>query len=104
MCGIGLKDNLRETMVAAIDKIESTLFSVSKVDEEVKKVMETINHQKIGISEMITEITNVDDILKVTAKAIITHIEEASIVDSHLTLTRNKVEQLGNRVAENSEI
>jgi len=92
------------TSMEAIDKIESSLFSVSKVDEEVKKVIEILNHQRTHVSDMITEINNVDNILKVTAKAIISHIEEASIVDDHIQLTSNKVESLGKKIVENTEI
>ena len=82
-----------KTSVEAIDKIESSLQSVTKVDEEVQMVMEISYNQKVHILDMIAQISNVDEILKNTAKAIISHIEEASIVDGHLEMTTNKAIQ-----------
>lgn len=90
--------------VEAMDKIELSLHSVSKIDREANKVMDTLNHQRSQIADMVTKITNVDGILKVTAETITDHIEKASIVDSHLELMSNKIELLGENGVENSEI
>ena len=82
------------TSSKAIDKIEASLLSVSKVDKEVKLFIDILEHQKAHVSEMITEINKVDNILGITAKAIIDHIEEASIVDGQLELTHHDVDLL----------
>jgi methyl-accepting chemotaxis protein len=90
------------TSIQAKGKIEESLLSVSMVDKEVKKVIEILNQQKIHISDMIAEIINVDDVLKVAAEAIINHIKEASIVDRHLEFANNKVEHFGKQISSNS--
>jgi methyl-accepting chemotaxis protein len=88
------------TSTVAIGKVESSLYSISKVDEEVKKVIEILNHQKAHISDMSKEIISTDKILKATTKAIIDHIEEASIVDKQLEHTGNQMELLGKRICD----
>lgn len=87
-----------DTSVEVIDKIESSLVSVARVDEEVKKVIGILDHQKSQISNMIAEITEVDHILKVTTTAIISHIEEAGMVDNQLKLTGSSVEEFENKM------
>jgi len=82
-----------ETSVEVIEKVESSLVSASIVYEEVKKVIDILDHQKNQIANMNAEITDIDEILKVTAKAIISHIEEASIVDNQLQLAGNTIEK-----------
>lgn len=81
------------TSVEVIDKIEASLVSVSRVDEEVKNVIDILNNQRYHISNMIAKISEVDDILKVTTKEIISHIDEAGIVDYQLQLIGNSVEE-----------
>lgn len=88
------------TSTEAIGKVESGLYSITKVDEEVKKVIEILNHQKTHISDMSKEIASTDKILKATAKTIIDHIEEASIVDKQLAHTGNQMELLGKRICD----
>ncbi|MBL4930990.1 methyl-accepting chemotaxis protein [Clostridium paridis] len=75
----------------AVNKIEESLIAVTKVDSEVKEVMETLIVQKKHIENMSSEISDVDEILKVTADTIIDHINEASIVDKQLAETKEKV-------------
>lgn len=87
-----------ETSVEVIEKVESSLVSVSRVYEEVKGVIDILNHQKNQITNMTEEITNVDEILKVTTKAIISHIEEAGIVDNQLQLAGSTVEKFEDTV------
>lgn len=82
-----------ETSVEVIEKVECSLISSSSVYEEVKKVMDILNHQKNQIVNMTAEITDIDEILKVTTKAIISHIEEAGIVDNQLRLAGNTVDK-----------
>lgn len=68
----------------AAEKIEESLSSVAKVEHEVKGVMEILSDQKRYIENMSNEIVDVDDILKITSETIISHIEEASVVDRKL--------------------
>ena len=75
-----------------MNKIELSLSSILQVDTEVKKVMEILEHQKVYISDVSEEIENIDNILKVTVKAIIDHIEEANIVDKQLECTNEYME------------
>ncbi|WP_238882760.1 methyl-accepting chemotaxis protein [Clostridium sp. YIM B02551] len=75
----------------AVNKIEESLIAVTKVDSEVKEVMETLIVQKKHIENMSSEISDVDEILNVTADTIIDHINEASIVDKQLAETKEKV-------------
>ncbi|WP_434797702.1 methyl-accepting chemotaxis protein [Terrisporobacter vanillatitrophus] len=82
-----------ETSVEVIEKVECSLVSASKVYEEVKKVIDILNHQKNQIVNMTAEITDIDEILKVTTKAIISHIEEAGVVDNQLRLAGNTVDK-----------
>jgi len=92
-CSIEVIKKGVETSVEVIEKIESSLVSSSIVYEEVKKVIDILNHQKNQIDNMTAEITDVDEILKVTTKAIISHIGEAGIVDDQLLLASNTVEK-----------
>lgn len=92
-CSIEVIKKGVETSVEVIEKIEGSLVSSSMVYEEVKNVIDILNHQKNQIDNMTTEITDVDEILKITTKAIISHIEEAGIVDNQLQLASNTVEK-----------
>lgn len=82
-----------ETSVEGVEKVESSLVSASRVYEEVKKVIDILNHQKNQIANMTSEIADVDEILKITTKAITSHIEEAGIVDNQLKLAASEVEK-----------
>lgn len=68
----------------AVEKIEESLFSVSKVEQEVKGVINILIDQKSQIENMSGEIVDVDKILKITSESIINHIEKASVVDRQL--------------------
>jgi methyl-accepting chemotaxis protein len=68
----------------AIEKIDGSLSYIVKLDEEVKRVMDTLTYQKAQILDMNSEILLVDDVLKTMATAINSHIHEASIVDEQL--------------------
>lgn len=68
----------------AAEKIEESLSSVAKVEQGVKGVMEILSDQKRYIENMSNEIIDVDDILKITSESIISHIEEANVVDRKL--------------------
>ncbi|PRR83791.1 methyl-accepting chemotaxis protein [Clostridium vincentii] len=72
----------------AVEKIEESLFSVSKVEQEVKGVINILTDQKSQIEKMSKEIGGVDEILKITSESIIKHIEKASVVDRQLEDTR----------------
>lgn len=68
----------------AAEKIEESLSYVSKVDHEVKGVIEVLINQKSHIKNMSHEIVDVDEILKITSETIINHIEAANVVDKQL--------------------
>lgn len=68
----------------AAEKIEESLSSISKVEQEVRGVTEILVNQKSHIKNMSREILEVDEILKVTSKTIMNHIEDASVVDRKL--------------------
>ncbi|WP_035284218.1 MULTISPECIES: methyl-accepting chemotaxis protein [unclassified Clostridium] len=70
--------------INAAEKIEESLSSIGKVEQEVRDVMAILTNQKQHIENMSKEIMNVDEILKETSKTIINHIGEASIVDRQL--------------------
>ena len=76
----------------AAEKIEGSLSSVSKVEQEVREVMNILVDQKSQIKNMNKEIVDVDEILKITSKAIIDHIKEASVVDRQLEEIKNQIE------------
>ena len=78
----------------AAEKIEESLSSVAKVGQEVKGVMGLLSEQKRYIENMSNEIVDVDDILKITSKTIISHIEEANVVDRKLEEIKNTVNTL----------
>ena len=82
----------------AAEKIEESLSSVVKVEQEVREVMNILTNQKNHIGNMGKEIINVDEILKITSKTIINHIEEASIVDRKLEETKIQLESYSKRV------
>ncbi|WP_163194652.1 methyl-accepting chemotaxis protein [Clostridium thermarum] len=84
----------------AIEKINSSLSYIGKLDEEVKKVMETLTYQKSQITAMSNEILQVDEVLKTTAKVIEDHIQEASVVDEQLEQAGLQLDELEN----NSEV
>jgi len=75
----------------AAEKIEWSLSSVSKVEQEVTGVIDLLTKQKRHIENMSKEIVDVDQILKITSDAIITHIDEASIVDRQLEETSRQI-------------
>lgn len=77
----------------AAEKIEGSLSSISKVEQEVKEVMTILVDQKNHIKNMSKEIVDVDEILKVTSKAIIDHIKEASVVDRQLEEIKSQLQQ-----------
>jgi len=72
----------------AAEKIEGSLSSVSKVEQEVNGVMDIITDQKRYIENMNKEIVDVDEILKITSESITNHIKEASVVDQKLEETK----------------
>lgn len=78
----------------AAEKIEESLSSVAKVEQEVKGVMEILIDQKSHIENMSNEIVDIDEILKVTSETIINHIEAASVVDRQLEEIKNTVNTL----------
>ncbi|CUU48674.1 MULTISPECIES: methyl-accepting chemotaxis protein [Clostridium] len=78
--------------VNAAEKIEESLSSIGKVEQEVRKVIEILTNQKRHIENMSKEIINVDEILRVTSKTITNHIEEASIVDRQLEEMKMQLE------------
>lgn len=86
------------TSVQAIDKIELSLSSVVKVDKEVKSVIEILTHQKVHISSMSKEISNIDNLLKITSKAINNHIEEADIMDKHLSRIGEQIDSYEQKI------
>lgn len=71
----------------AAEKIDGSLSSVAKVEQEVKGVMEILNDQKRHIESMSKEIVDVDEILKITSESIKSHIEKANVVDRQLEET-----------------
>lgn len=75
----------------AIEKVEESLSSISKVEREVSEVMEILTNQKGYIESMNKEIVEVDEILKTTSKTIISHIEDASVVDRKLEETKTQI-------------
>jgi len=75
----------------AVEKIEGSLSSVSKVEQEVRGVMGILTDQKSHIENMNKEIVDVDEILKITSNSIITHIEKASVVDNQLEETKRQL-------------
>ncbi|BCZ46713.1 methyl-accepting chemotaxis protein [Clostridium gelidum] len=78
----------------AAEKIEESLSSVAKVEQEVKGVMDILIDQKSHIENMSNEIVDVDEILKITSETIINHIEAASVVDRQLEEIKNTVNTL----------
>jgi methyl-accepting chemotaxis protein len=75
----------------AAEKIEESLSSVAKVEQEVKGVMGILIDQKSQIENMSKKILDVDEILKITSKSIIKHIEKASVVDAQLEETKRQL-------------
>jgi methyl-accepting chemotaxis protein len=75
----------------AAEKIEGSLSSVAKVEQEVNEVMEILTDQKRYIENMSKEIVDVDEILKITSESIINHIEKASVVDRQLEETKRQL-------------
>lgn len=75
----------------AAEKIEGSLSSVARVEQEVKVVMEILTEQKCHIGNMNKEIVDVDGILKITSESIIGHIEKASIVDRQMEETERQL-------------
>lgn len=77
--------------VEAIEKIEDSLSSVERVEQEVKGVIDILSVQKDNIKNMNSEILNVEQTLKITTEAIVKHIGEAGIVDRKLEETEEQV-------------
>ncbi|GFZ32195.1 methyl-accepting chemotaxis protein [Clostridium zeae] len=75
----------------AIEKIENSLSSISVVEKEIKEVIGTIGAQRKNIEQMNKEIKTVDEVLKTTVSTIISHIEDASIVDEQLAKTERNL-------------
>ncbi|MGV8981227.1 methyl-accepting chemotaxis protein [Clostridium sp.] len=75
----------------AAEKIEGSLSSVARVEQEVKVVMEILTEQKCHIENMNKEIVDVDEILKITSENIVNHIEKASVVDGQLEETKRQL-------------
>lgn len=98
---IGVIEKGVRTSSHAIDKIEESVLSISKVDMEVKSVIEILNHQREHITDMTKAIKSVDNTLKVTAKAIADHIEDASIIDRKLETTSEQVNSFEDNVNHN---
>jgi methyl-accepting chemotaxis protein len=82
----------------AIEKIENSLSSVVEIEKEIRGLISTITTQKEQIQTMNKEIADVDDVLKVEAKAIINHIEEASVVDEQLAETEKHLASYSKRL------
>jgi methyl-accepting chemotaxis protein len=79
------------TSMEAIDKIEDSLSSVERVDQEVKGLIDILCIQKENIKNMNNEIFNVDETLKITTEAIVKHIGEAGIVDRKLKEIKDNI-------------
>lgn len=75
----------------AIDKIEDSLSSVERVEQEVKGLIDILCIQKENIKNMNNEIFNVDETLKITTEAIVKHIGEAGIVDRKLKEIKDNI-------------
>lgn len=75
----------------AAEKIEGSLSSVARVEQEVKVVMEILTEQKCHIENMNKEIVDVDGILKITSESIVGHIEKATIVDRQMEETERQL-------------
>ncbi|MGH4124574.1 MAG: methyl-accepting chemotaxis protein [Clostridium sp.] len=75
----------------AAEKVDGSLSSISKVEQEVRGVMEILTDQKHHIENMSKEIVDVDEILKITSQSIISHIEKASVVDQQLEETKRQL-------------
>ncbi len=85
------------TSIEAIEKIEDSLSSIERVEQEVKGVIDILSIQKENIKNMNSEILNVDETLKITTEAIVKHIEEAGIVDRKLEETKELVASYNER-------
>jgi methyl-accepting chemotaxis protein len=72
----------------AIEKIGTSLYSISEVGQEVKHVLEILASQKKHIEAMNNEIIDVNTLITTTGEAIMHHIEDASIVDDQLQKTK----------------
>jgi methyl-accepting chemotaxis protein len=72
------------TSKSALEKIDSTLDSFGKVENEVNGVIQVISSQKSHIENILNKISEIDGILKDTNNQITHHIKEASIVDMKL--------------------
>lgn len=79
------------TSMEAIDKIEDSLSSVERVEQEVKGLIDILCIQKENIKNMNNEIFNVDETLKITTEAIVKHIGEAGIVDRKLKEIKDNI-------------
>ncbi|GKU26555.1 methyl-accepting chemotaxis protein [Clostridium folliculivorans] len=75
----------------AIEKIENSLSSISVVEKEIKEVIGTISTQRKNVEQMNKEIGTVDEVLKTTVSTIISHIEDASVVDEQLAKTERNL-------------
>ena len=82
----------------AAEKVEGSLSSVGKVEQEVNDVMAILTEQKRHIENMSKEVVDVDEILKVTSETIIKHIEDASVVDGQLEETGKQLETYSKRI------
>lgn len=82
----------------AAEKIEESLSSISKVEQEVMGVMEILIDQKHNIENMSNEIVDIDKILKTTSQTIINHIKAASVVDRQLEETKTQLQSYSKKL------
>ncbi|WP_017413445.1 methyl-accepting chemotaxis protein [Clostridium tunisiense] len=68
----------------ALEKIDDTLDSFGKVENEVNEVLHVISTQKSHIENILNKISDIDIILRDTNTQIDHHIAEANVVDRKL--------------------
>lgn len=81
----------------AVEKIEEGLSGITKVEKAVQDVLEILQLQKAKIRDVSSEIIGINDILSVTTKSIINHIEQAKIVDNQLEETKKNLITFGQK-------
>lgn len=82
-----------EASTKAIDKIEDSLSSIQSLDKEVNTMIEILEGQRAHITDMNSEISSIENVLKQAADTIVNHIEEANIVDRHLAEATSRLEK-----------
>ncbi|MBU3161327.1 chemotaxis protein [Clostridium frigoris] len=83
----------------AVEKIEGSLYSVAKVEQEVRGVIDILTNQKQHIESMSKEILDVDEILKTTSDAIVNHIDQASVVERQLEETKTQLSSYSKKLS-----